>query len=185
MVEFEGIISRTQTQVIRFHSVLGIIDQILVMFYANANGKGFSLHLNLAFMHHLISVSGRMADPCKDKGTSYCLRAVYFNAPKLTIFYHKVRYLSTKADFSAPIYNLLTHGLNHAAQDIRTYMRLMFVKDFFWCAMLHKIRRDFVEPRVSHSGGQLTIRKGTSSTFPKLYVRFSLKRTCLPKTFHI
>ena len=126
-----------------------------------------------------------MAYTRKDNRRINALIAINFNTNDSVIFNKQISYFGTESNFTTPFDNAFTHSFHHGAQLICTYVRFMFIQDFFWSAKLYKIFGDFMQSWMCNAGCQFTIREGTCTTLAKLYIGFGLKYALLPKRFYI
>ncbi len=166
-------------------AILGLIDPALGMLNPKSHGIRFGFHGNPHLMQLTEGISGTV--------THGQYQVIGFNPFPMTCLHpSNPAVLDPDSGKRAAEPDLATKGKNflpkvddHTTKPICSDMGLLSIEDFLIGTGLVKLHQDLLNPLVFYSGGQLAVRKGTSASFPELYVRLRIQSFILPESFHV
>ena len=178
------IIGCRKSQLRRRSTVLGYIYHFLGMFDSNPYGKRLGGHVNALLPHPSEGVScavsyskyGRLTVKGAAVGKADSFKPAFIQAYSVCT--------AAEPDFPSKALDFLTYVLYHISEYIRTYMRLLPVKNIFRSSCPCKLLQNLSYAWILDSRSQLAVAEGSGTSLSELHVAFRVKLSLFPEVLH-
>ena len=152
-------------------SVQSPVNHLLALFDTHSNREWFWLQKNLFLQQHLKGIPGTVSN-CQHHSLGWNFSLCGPNCCHFSVFEDNLLHPGIEMNASAQTDDLLSDIFYHIAQKIGADMRFLAVTDFFRRSMTDHLFENKAASWVTDTGGQLSIGKGSCSTFSKLDIAF-------------
>ena len=164
-------------------SVKSFVNAALQMLHPGAHQKGLLFHSQTRFQQHPEGVPGAVSH-CQHQLTGGNHLTCGFHPGKAAMMNPKSGKRGGKPHLSPIFQNLPPHGGHHLPQQIGADMGLGPMEGLLRCSMASELFQYIAAKRVADPGGQLSVRKGTGSSFAKLHIAVRFQFSLLPEPFY-